>query len=203
MNEEDLIRSAAAGDLDAFNQLVLNYEQMAYNLANRILNDSDAAADATQSAFISAYQSIGKFRGGSFKAWLLRIVSNACIDELRSRKRRPVTRLEPVDHTSDEEIESPLWMADDALSPEEQLDQSELWHAIEICLARLSEDYRLVVTLVDINGCDYQEVSIIVGKPLGTIKSRLARARERMQACLQGFWELIPDKYRHQDKAMP
>lgn len=200
MSEEDVVRSAVAGDLDAFNQLVLNYERMAFNLACRILNDSDAADDATQQAFISAFNSIGKFRGGSFKAWLLRIVSNVCIDELRARKRHPVTRLEPLDHASDEEIESPAWLADDSASPEEHLNQVELQQAIEQCLENLTEEFRLVVILVDVQGCDYQEVSTIVGKPLGTVKSRLARARERMQNCLQSFWELIPVKFRHEDK---
>mgnify|MGYP005863373109 CR=1 FL=1 len=203
MTEEELIRSAASGDLEAFNQLVLLHETAAFNLAWRMLNDDDAAADATQNAFISAYRSINRFRGGSFKAWLLRIVSNACIDELRNRKRHPVTRLEPLDSDGEEALESPAWLADGTPSPEAQMDQHELRLAIETCIQKLSDDFRLVVVLVDVQGCDYHEVSAILGKPLGTVKSRLSRARERLQDCLQGFWELIPAKYRLEDKVIP
>ncbi|RME83852.1 MAG: sigma-70 family RNA polymerase sigma factor, partial [Caldilineae bacterium] len=95
-NEEALVQQAKAGDLRAFNQLVYHYQSLAYNVAYRILSDSDAAADATQDAFLSAYKALDSFRGGSFKAWILRIVTNACYDELRRRKRRPATSLDAL-----------------------------------------------------------------------------------------------------------
>jgi RNA polymerase sigma-70 factor (ECF subfamily) len=94
MDEVELIQYAQKGDLDAFNRLVLAYQDMVYNQAYRVIGESDAAEDATQEAFISAYRKIHTYRGGSFKAWLLRIVTNACYDELRRRKRRPTTPLE-------------------------------------------------------------------------------------------------------------
>ena len=97
MDEQALIHDAQGGNLDAFNTLILHYQDSVFNTALRILGDDDLAADATQEAFISAFKSISSFRGGSFKAWLMRTVTNACYDELRRQKRRPTTPLEPDD----------------------------------------------------------------------------------------------------------
>ena len=195
MDEPALIQSALDGDLDAFNRLVLAYQDMVYNQAYRMMGESQTAQDAAQDAFIAAYRKLHTYRGGSFRAWLLRIVTNLCYDELRRRKRRPVTPLEPVD-PYDEEIESPRWMMDPGESPENAAERAELSTAIQQCLNELSPDFRAVVILVDIQGMDYEEASRAVGKPLGTIKSRLARARGRMRDCLQGFWELLPASFR-------
>ena len=96
MDEQALIASARKGDVRAFNQLVMLYQSMVYNLAYRILSDPDAAADATQDAFLSAFKAMHKFRGGSFKAWLLRIVTNACYDQLRRKQRRPTSSLDDL-----------------------------------------------------------------------------------------------------------
>jgi len=195
MDEAGLIQDAQRGDLEAFNRLILAYQERVYNQAFRVLGEYQSADDATQEAFISAYKSIRSFRGGSFRAWLLRIVTNACYDELRRKKRRPTTPLEPVDDEGDE-IESPNWIADPGESPEDNISRAELADAIQACLDNLSEDFRVVVVLVDVQGLDYIEASEVIGKPLGTIKSRLARARNRMRECLQGFWELLPHSMR-------
>jgi RNA polymerase sigma-70 factor (ECF subfamily) len=195
MDEVGLIKDAQQGDLDAFNRLILAYQDRVYNQAFRVLGESQSADDATQEAFISAYKNLRSFRGGSFRAWLLRIVTNACYDELRRRKRRPTTPLEPVDDEGDE-IESPNWIADPGELPEDNIVRSELGDAIQECLDQLPEDFRVVVVLVDVQGLDYLEASEVIGKPLGTIKSRLARARNRMRECLQGFWELLPHSMR-------
>ena len=195
MDEAGLIQDAQKGDLDAFNRLILAYQDRVYSQAFRVLGDSQSADDATQEAFISAYKHLSSFRGGSFRAWLLRIVTNACYDELRRRKRRPITSLEPVDDAGDE-IESPHWIADPGELPEDNIVRSELGHAIQNCLDQLPEDFRVVAVLVDVQGLDYLEAAGVIGKPLGTIKSRLARARNRMRECLQGFWELLPHSMR-------
>ena len=197
MDEGALVRDAQHGDLDSFNRLVLHYQELAYNLALRMLNDEASAEDATQTAFISAYNHLNSFRGGSFKAWVMRMVTNTCYDELRRIKRRPTTPLEPVNDEDDEEIESPHWMADDHNpTPEQALDRRELERAIQHCLTDLPDDFRAVVIMVDVEGLDYQEVSDAIGKPLGTVKSRLARARLKMRDCLQGYWELLPVNFR-------
>jgi len=195
MDEAGLIKDAQRGDFDAFNTLVLTYQDMVYNQAYRVMGESHAADDATQDAFISAFRKLKSYRGGSFKAWLFRIVTNACYDELRRRKRRPTTPLEPTDNF-DEEIESPNWIADPGESPEDFSARAELGVAIQKCLNKLSDDFRIVVVLVDIQGLNYAEAAEVVGKPLGTIKSRLARARSNLRDCLAGFGELLPTAFR-------
>jgi len=195
MDESALIAAARQGDLDSFNHLVLAYQELIFNQAYRVMGESNAADDATQDAFIAAYRKLNTYRGGSFRAWLLRIVTNICYDELRRRKRHPTTQLEPLDDAG-EEIESPNWIADPTESPEETTERAELGRAIQRCIDDLPPDFRVVVTLVDIQGLDYAEVAEVVGKPLGTVKSRLARARTRLRRCLQGFRELLPSALR-------
>jgi RNA polymerase sigma-70 factor (ECF subfamily) len=195
MDETALIHASLQGDLDSFNRLVLAYQDLLFNQAYRMLGEPALAEDITQEAFISAYRNLRSYRGGSFKAWLLRIVSNACYDELRRQKRRPTTPLEPLDE-DDEEIESPRWLADPSETPEEATERSELNRAIQHCLKDLPEEFRTAVVLVDVQGLDYAEAAQAMGKPLGTVKSRLARARMRMRDCMQGFWELLPASLR-------
>jgi RNA polymerase sigma-70 factor (ECF subfamily) len=199
MNEPALIQDAQHGDLDAFNTLVLHYQDMVFNVALRILGDDELAADAAQEAFISAFRSINSFRGGSFKAWLMRTVTNACYDELRRQKRRPTTPLEP-DTNDGEEMDSPRWLADPNMSPEQEAEANELEHAIQHCLENLPTDFRVVVVMADIQGLDYSEVATATRVPLGTIKSRLARARLRLRECLQGFEELLPASFRLEER---
>src|SRR5574342_987986 len=195
MDEQALILDAQKGNLDAFNTLVLHHQDSLFNTALRILGDDDLAADATQEAFLSAFKSISSFRGGSFKAWLMRTVTNACYDELRRQKRRPTTPLEP-DTDDGEEMDSPRWLADPSLSPEQEFEADEVEHAIQHCLDNLPLEFKTVVVMADIQGMDYTEVAASIRVPLGTIKSRLARARLRLRECLQGFEELLPASYR-------
>jgi len=195
MNESALIQDAQKGNLDAFNTLILHYQDSVYNTALRIHSDEDQAADAAQEAFISAFKSISSFRGGSFKAWLMRTVTNACYDELRRQKRRPTTPLEP-DTDDGEEMDSPRWLADPSMTPAQKSEADELEHAIQHCLNNLPLEFKTVVVMADIQGMDYIEVAASVHVPLGTIKSRLARARLRLRECLQGFAELLPASYR-------
>lgn len=200
MDEAALIKDAQSGDLDAFNTLVLHYQDIVFNAARRILGDDELAADAAQETFISSFRGIHGFRGGSFKAWLLRTVTNASYDELRRRKRRPSTPLEPDDDQGNG-VDEPRWFADPNLTPEEQLESRELEHAMEHCLEGLPFEFRTVVVMADIEGLDYTEVAAAVRVPLGTIKSRLARARLRLRECLQGFEELLPAVFRLQHEA--
>lgn len=202
MDEAALIQEARQGDLDAFNRLVLAYQDLVYGQAYRMMGESEAAEDATQEAFISAFKKLDTYRGGSFKAWLLRIVTNACYDELRRQKRRPTTPLEPLD-ADEEEVESPRWLADPGESPEEAAERAELSRALQGCLEGLPDEFRAVILLVDMQGLDYGEASHAIGKPLGTVKSRLARGRLRLRDCLQGFWELLPVAFRLVEEREP
>ena len=202
-DETVLIEASRKGDLEAFNRLVLAYQGLAYNHALRFLNDEDAAADATQISFISAYRNIRSFRGGSFKAWLLRIVTNNCYDELRRQKRKPAQPLDAYHSQTDEEIEDPVWMADDSGLPEEVVAQKELEMVIRRCIEALPTEFRAVVLMVDIHGLDYRQTAKTASVPVGTVRSRLARARRRLQTCLQAAWELLPEKYRLEDESRP
>jgi RNA polymerase sigma-70 factor (ECF subfamily) len=195
VDEIALIQAARGGDLDSFNRLVLAYQDLVYSHAFRMVGEEETADDATQNTFISAYNHLGSFRGGSFKAWLLRIVTNACYDELRRRKRRPTVPLEPLDDTG-EEVESASWMVDPLEQPEEQVQRIELQNAIQHCLDNLPDDFRSTVIMVDVQGLDYFEAAEAIGKPIGTIKSRLARARLRLRDCLNRFAELLPSGFR-------
>lgn len=202
MDEIVLISEAKSGELDSFNRLVLEYQEIVYNQAYRMMGEGPAAADATQEAFISAYRKIRSFRGGSFRAWLLRIVTNACYDELRRRKRRPTTALEPLDN-DDELIESPHWIVDPSESPEQAAERTELFNAIQSCLDELPDDFRAIAILVDIQGFNYQDAADVIGKPIGTVKSRLSRARLQLRNCMQSFWELLPSAFRLVNEGSP
>lgn len=195
MDEILMIQYAKNGDMDAFNRLVLEYQDLAFQVAYRIMGEMEAAEDVVQEAFVSAYRNIKKFRDGSFKAWICRIVTNRCYDELRKKKRRPAVPLDSL-NDYDEEIDSNEWLEDPGETPEEQSIRTELNSAIQWCLNKLDVEFRSVVVLIDIQGMDYREASEIIKKPLGTVKSRLARARQRLQDCLQNFAELLPSNFR-------
>lgn len=192
-NEPQLIRQAQHGDLDAFNALVLHYQDRAYTVAYRIMSDPASAADATQEAFITAFRRLDTYRGGSFKAWLLRIVTNTCYDELRRRKRRPATS---IDDLPGAELDDGPALPDDAPTPEQVAQQSELNQAIQDCINSLGEAQRIILVLCDIEELSYQEVAGIAGVKVGTVKSRLSRARVSVRDCLQTFQELLPAAFR-------
>lgn len=181
-----LVESAIQGDLEAFNELVIEYQDIAYNLAFRIIGNRAAAEDAVQDAFISAYRKLSSFRYGSFKAWLLRIVTNACYDELRRIKRNPVIILDTVGE-EDANLNSSELLVDDTGSPEEISLNLELSSKIQDGLSAMQLDFRSVLVLVDLLELSYLDASKILDVPIGTIKSRLLRARTRMKYHLAGY----------------
>ena len=192
--EEELIQSAKRGDLESFNRLVEIYQDAVYHTAFRILDNSDAAADSAQEAFISAYSHLSAFRGGSFKAWLLRIVTNACYDFLRARKRRPALSLDDMlEADADRE---PLEFVNGREGPEAHAERAELNRTLQAGLIRLPEDQRVVVVLADIQGLSYDEIAAATGTNLGTVKSRLNRARLRLRDWLLERQEQLPEQYR-------
>jgi RNA polymerase sigma-70 factor, ECF subfamily len=192
-DEETLIQAAQRGNLDAFNELVLHYQSRVYNLAYHIMHDPAAADDAAQEAFISAYRAIKRFRGGSFRAWLLRIVTNACYDELRRHKRHPNVSWEDF---GDMEEEANPHLVDSGAKPEESVQQQELRDLLERTIAQLPDHQRTTLVLVDRLGLSYEEAAEAMNVALGTVKSRLARARSEMQVLLQKEQELLPARYR-------
>lgn len=194
--EQRLVEAGQRGDVEAFNQLVRTYEGRVYNLCYRMLGDADAAADVTQDTFISAYRNLNRFRGGLFRSWLFRIATNACYDALRARKRRPSVSLNA---TSDVEDDAPAFdIADSAESPDDFALRRELSAAIQRGIEQLPEDQRIVVILSDVQGLAYEEIAEVTNTNLGTVKSRLSRARARLRDILRAG-ELLPSKFRHDD----
>lgn len=193
MDEQDLIKRSKTGDVQALNRLVELYQSTVYNLALRLLGNAEGAADVTQETFMSAFRGIGKFRGGVFKAWLLRIATNACHDQLRALKRRPSSSLDALMDDPDNPVDFP----DRAESPEEHALRQELAQTIQSGLSGLPFDQRIVVVLSDVQGYSYEEIASITNSSLGTVKSRLSRGRARLRDFLLERRELLPHPYRH------
>lgn len=175
--------------VDAFNELVRAHENLAYGIALRMLRSREDASDAVQESFLKAFVAFSSFKGGSFKSWLARIVVNSCYDALRRDRRLALEEL----------VEEPLYegegkgtkvggrlMVDPHESPQGYVERMELWARIELGLRTLPVDQRLVLTLYDIQGYSYDEVCEITGMPIGTVKSRINRARRKMRDFL---WE--------------
>jgi RNA polymerase sigma factor (sigma-70 family) len=193
--EKDLIQAAQSGDLESFNLLILRYQNLLFGIALRLLNDEDAASDAVQEALISAFRRFDTFRGDSLRSWLARVVVNACYDEMRKKRRQHSVPLEQF-NSDGEEIETSYWLIDPESDPELQFETFELESAIQSSLNKLAPIYRLMLVLVDIEGLSYEEAAMAAHVPVGTVKSRLARARSQMQKSLQVAGELLPAPYR-------
>jgi RNA polymerase sigma-70 factor (ECF subfamily) len=192
VDEKALITAARRGDTHSFNQLVSQYQDMVYNVAYRILGDDQAAADASQETFLSAYQAVGKFKGGSFKAWLLRIATNACYDQLRLQKRRPTSSLEAIYTDTDPSSH----FVNGRESPEEHALRDELGQTLQRGIATLPPEQRATLVLSDVQGLSYSEIAQATGASVGTVKSRLSRARARLRDHLLEQSELLPARYR-------
>ena len=192
MNEKALVAEAQQGDIQAFNRLVLAYQQLAYNIAYRILGNTERAADATQDGFLRGYRALPQFRGGSFKAWILRIVTNCCYDQLRASKRRPTT---PLDDLVESDEHSRIF-EDPGESPEAYAERQDLNQVIQTALGTIPEDQRVVVIMSDIQGMSYEEIAQATSISLGTVKSRLSRGRAKMRKCLLAHKELLPNGFR-------
>ncbi len=194
-----MIQAAQRGDVPSFNQLVRAYQNLVYHVAYRVLGDSEAASDATQDAFISAYKNIKSFRGGSFKAWLLRIVTNACYDQLRAKQRKPTASLDAL--LVDPDNPAPgLGEANDE-SPENFAERQELSSWIEKGLQTLPPDQRVTLVLSDVQGFAYDEIAQATQSNVGTVKSRLSRARAHLREFLLAQEELLPASYRLKGEA--
>ncbi len=173
MDEQALVEAAQQGDLAAFNSLIEEHQQRAYHLAIRIVRDAESAADATQEAFLKAFRNLHTFHGGSFRAWLLRIVMNACYDHLRRQRVRRARSLEEMATSSDGD-----WpIAASVEGPEKAVLRQELGERLSQAIDRLPVALRTVLVLSDVEGLSYPEIAAAVGIPLGTVKSRLSRAR--------------------------
>lgn len=213
----DAIARAQSGDRTAFNQLVVRHQDAVYTLCYRLTGNAEDAADAAQEAFLSAFRHIADYRGGvakpgggeaadegvrrshaegAFVGWLLRIAANACHDLHRYRRRRPAESLDAPPPGSDSAEPASRDVPDSAVGPESAALSEELAHVLQRGLLELAEDQRLALVLCDQHGYDYQTIAQLTGTELGTVKSRINRARRKMRDFLRGHRELLPDPYR-------
>jgi len=182
--ENDLVKSASNGNLNAFNELVLNHQDTIYNHAYAILGDHASAEDVTQDTFIKAFEKLNGFRGGTFRSWLMTIAANSAYDILRRAKRHPTQPLFPEDENGNE-LESARWLVDESASIQDIVEQEEFSRTITKLLGELPYVYRTILTMIDIHGYDYAETAHTLNIPIGTVKSRLARARLQMSKKLR------------------
>jgi RNA polymerase sigma-70 factor, ECF subfamily len=173
---------------------IANYQSSGFRLAFSILHDEADAEDALQEAMIRAYINYSSFRGISFRSWFLTIVRNRCYDFLRRKKNRLVTSLDGNYYTCDNQdaYEMSTWQTAKDLPLEQRLEQEETLDNVYHCLARLPGDYRKAIFLVDIQGMGYSEAAEKLGKPVGTVKSRLARGRAKIQNMVENFATSLP-----------
>ena len=184
-DEPAVVARAMDGDRAAFTQLMEHYQSACYGLAWRLLGDAELAADATQDAFLHAYDAIARFRGGVFRSWMLRITANASYDLLRRAQRRPTTTLPDPDEGQAELPDT------DAPNPVAESIRAELYRHLELALQRLPDDQRMAVVLCDVYGMDYNEVAAATESALGTVKSRIHRGRLRLRELLADHRELF------------
>lgn len=176
MTEPELIRQSQQGNLAAFEQLILIYEKRIYAIAYKYMGNHEDASDMAQEALIKAYQSVQNFRGESaFGTWLGKITANCCLDELRKRKKMQTTSLEETleleDGSINKELEAP------EKTPEDHVVQQEVSAYMQTLIHGLKEEYRIVIILRELEGYSYEEIAEILQCSLGTVKSRISRAR--------------------------
>lgn len=186
----ELVKRCQAGDRTGFDELVRKHHALAYNLAYRMLGDHDRAADATQSAMLRAYRALPRFRhDASFSTWLYRIVTNVCLDQIRRQERgaRSLTLVgEDADATLDE-----MDVPDNSGDPAASAEQQERQELVQAALLRLAPDHRAVLVMYDLSGLSYEEIAQALEIPLGTVKSRLNRARHALKEELAPHMELF------------
>jgi RNA polymerase sigma-70 factor (ECF subfamily) len=200
---ETVLRAAQGGEVAAFNTLVVVYQRQLFNVCYRTLGNRDDAADATQDALLSAFRGLKSFHGPAtgVRGWLLRIAVNACYDHLRRRQRRPADSLEALGaNDPDHEISAAERLADPGETPEQRSLSAETADTIQAAIDRLSPDQRMAVILCDVQGLSYDEAAAAMSVELGTIKSRLSRARAQLRDMLVEKGELPLGSRRLQER---
>jgi RNA polymerase sigma-70 factor (ECF subfamily) len=189
-DEKRIVERCKRGDKSAFNDLILRYEKQVYNLAFRLTGNYDDANDVASDAFIRVFNSIGKFRGDSaFSTWLYRIVTNVFLDTRKKRLAHPHASLE--EFLEGEEGNLVRQIEDTGPGPEDEIQKMERHEALQAAINKLPEFQRVIVVLYHIQELPYEDISVILNMPLGTVKSRLNRARRALKEILLQQRELF------------
>ncbi len=187
---DELINRIKNGDMDAFTQLVEFYQDRAVNFAYRMLKDQSDAEDAAQEAFLKVFDKIHTFKQESkFSTWFFTILSNICRDALRKKVKIPTTV--SINQTNREDEDFELQLEDTSFEPYENFAKKDAMSTLEQALTQISDEHREAIVLRDIEGFDYEKISEILGVSLGTVKSRLSRARISLRKILEENKELF------------
>jgi RNA polymerase sigma-70 factor (ECF subfamily) len=192
-DDRDLVGRARRGDREAFTQLIVQYQVPLYNMALRMVGKPDDAADITQEAFLRAWEKIRTLREAPFKAWLFQIAANLCYDHFRRGRRYGVMPDEETRPTSN------VVLGIATPDPQERAEANERTRLVRDSIQALDHDMRIAIVLRDVNGMAYDEIAGVLGVPLGTVKSRIARARAQVQERLQQHPELFPTSSSRKD----
>jgi len=188
-DDRDLVGRARRGDREAFTQLIVQYQVPLYNMALRMVGKPDDAADITQEAFLRAWEKIRTLREAPFKSWLFQIAANLCYDHFRRGRRFGVMPGEDQTGTSNV-VGLGIAMPD----PQEQTEANARTRLVRDSIQALDHDMRIAIVLRDVNGMAYEEIAAVLRVPLGTVKSRIARARAQVQERLQQHPDFFPTR---------
>lgn len=193
MDDRDLVGLARRGDREAFSQLIVQYQVPLYNMALRMVGAPEDAADIAQEAFLRAWEKIRTLRDAPFKSWLFQIAANLCYDHFRRRRRYGVMPDE------DERVAKVVSLGIAIPDPQERAEANERHRVVRESIAALEHDMRMAIVLRDVNGMSYDDIAAVLRVPLGTVKSRIARARAAVQERLQEHPELFPTSTPRED----
>ncbi len=191
MSEQNLIKRCQEGEIEAFEQLIADYEKRILNYCFRMMGNPSDAEDAAQEVFVKVFRFIGNFNGqSSFSTWLYRVASNVCLDLLRKAKRQPQNTVS-IHQENDEGEEYLMAIEDPEPNPYERAQLSEAQHVLLDALEQLGEEQKRVIILRDIEGLSYEEIAEITNIAPGTVKSRINRARQNLKKLLEKDKELF------------
>lgn len=195
-DENKLIKKAQKGDADAFEKIISEYQNVVYSVAYRYADNAEDAADMSQEIFLKMFRNINTFQFKSkLSTWIYRVATNTCIDLVKKTKNgRNTYSIDDGYENSDGETKFNE-IADDSSQPDIAVENGEIRDVINMAISRLSDDYRLVIILRDIQGLSYDEISEIVGCSVGTVKSRISRGRKNLREILFEDRELFEKYY--------
>lgn len=193
-NEAELVKRAQNGDVAAFEVLIEDYQKRIFSIAYRMIQHQEDAADLTQEVIVKIFKNLDKFKGDSkFSTWVYRIATNTCLDEIKKARRRTVYSLDKEIETEDGSIAAEL--PDTAPTPEEAAEKNDIKKALYDAIQRLGKEHQTVIVLRDLQGLSYEEIAQILHCSVGTVKSRISRAREKLKKLLSENRELFSDYF--------
>ena len=186
-SDEELVRLFQEGDRYAFEMLVRRYQNLAFTVCRRYLNNPEVAEETAQDVFVNLYRKLHKFRGeSSFKSWFYRVLVNHCHNKHKALVRRKQHLHDSIDaHVSDDERSRPVELVDGGLDPEARLSAQRQQEQIEEALQRIGEEGRMVLLLREGQGMTYEEIAEALSIRVGTVKSRIHRARAELKTQIE------------------